>query len=284
VGVRYYNPVTGRYINRDPAGYVDGPNPYLYVHNNPINDIDPLGLWDLLDVVQGGLSAASFVPGLNIATSGLNAGISAARGNWGEAAANLAGMIPGEKILAGAVKLGKAGLDAYKDARAAVTVEKSFTDSAKAAELANAAKQDAALAKEAKDSANAAQNGAKDDARAAQLKDNAADGARRHDETVAELKDTNPESSVQREQYLRDKDGKIARDPVTGEARRIDTVVIKDEKAVDSVETTSRTADKTEQVQKENRIREAGGTNVRDRDTGKLVDFKDVPTRLDRRE
>jgi hypothetical protein len=46
VGVRYYNAVTGRYINRDPGGYADGLNPYLYVHNNPINRIDPLGLWD----------------------------------------------------------------------------------------------------------------------------------------------------------------------------------------------------------------------------------------------
>jgi RHS repeat-associated protein len=45
-GFRYYNPVTGRYLNRDPLGYADGMNPYLYVHNNPINSIDPLGLWD----------------------------------------------------------------------------------------------------------------------------------------------------------------------------------------------------------------------------------------------
>ncbi len=44
VGVRYYNPLVGRYISRDPLGYRDGLNDYTYVHNNPINHIDPLGL------------------------------------------------------------------------------------------------------------------------------------------------------------------------------------------------------------------------------------------------
>jgi len=46
VGFRYYNPVTGRYISRDPIGYGDGMNVYAHVHNNPINRIDPLGLDD----------------------------------------------------------------------------------------------------------------------------------------------------------------------------------------------------------------------------------------------
>lgn len=46
MGVRYYNPVMGRYLSRDPLGYGDGLNNYLHVHNNPINDIDPLGLED----------------------------------------------------------------------------------------------------------------------------------------------------------------------------------------------------------------------------------------------
>ena len=40
----YYDPVLGRFLTRDPAGYPDGPNNYLYCNNNPINHIDPLGL------------------------------------------------------------------------------------------------------------------------------------------------------------------------------------------------------------------------------------------------
>jgi RHS repeat-associated protein len=47
-GMRYYDPLIGRYISRDPAGYRAGPNPYAYVSNNPINRVDPagLGFWD----------------------------------------------------------------------------------------------------------------------------------------------------------------------------------------------------------------------------------------------
>ena len=43
-GFRLYDPEIARYLTRDPLGYVDGLNPYLYVANNPINLIDPLGL------------------------------------------------------------------------------------------------------------------------------------------------------------------------------------------------------------------------------------------------
>jgi RHS repeat-associated protein len=51
-GKRLYDPTLGRWISPDPLGYVDGPNLYAYVHNNPIlsKDFHGLfswgGLWD----------------------------------------------------------------------------------------------------------------------------------------------------------------------------------------------------------------------------------------------
>jgi RHS repeat-associated protein len=44
MGVRYYDPEVGRFINKDPIGYEGGLNLFTYVINNPVNLIDPLGL------------------------------------------------------------------------------------------------------------------------------------------------------------------------------------------------------------------------------------------------
>jgi len=41
---RWYSTTLGRWLERDPAGYVDGMNLYLYVGANPLLLIDPLGL------------------------------------------------------------------------------------------------------------------------------------------------------------------------------------------------------------------------------------------------
>ena len=41
---RQYEPETGRFVSRDPIGYVDGPNPYSFGFSNPTNMTDPLGL------------------------------------------------------------------------------------------------------------------------------------------------------------------------------------------------------------------------------------------------
>ncbi len=41
---RYYNPRLGRFHQFDPISFEDGMNLYQYVHSNPINNVDPLGL------------------------------------------------------------------------------------------------------------------------------------------------------------------------------------------------------------------------------------------------
>jgi len=42
---RYYSPLLGRFISRDPLGFAgSGPNLYAYANNNPVNLVDPYGL------------------------------------------------------------------------------------------------------------------------------------------------------------------------------------------------------------------------------------------------
>lgn len=43
-GQRYYDPASGRYLSRDPAGYRDGAHAYHHVANDPVNAFDPRGL------------------------------------------------------------------------------------------------------------------------------------------------------------------------------------------------------------------------------------------------
>ena len=82
--------------------------------------------------------------------------------------------------------------------------------------------------------------------------------------------------NVLRERYLRDANGKIVRDPKTGEARRVDFVVKGADGKGKAVEVTSKTADKSAQLDKEARIRAAGGKYVRDPKTKQLIEVKDA--------
>ena len=101
-----------------------------------------------------------------------------------------------------------------------------------------------------------------------------------------ELEKKYPESEgyeIVSEAYLRDSEGKIVRDPVTGEGRRIDFVVVKDGQVVDSIEVTSETADKTSQTAKEERIRAAGGNYIRTNDCSIVKIPNNVQTTIERR-
>ncbi len=49
---RYYDPEIGRYLTPDPLGIVGGINFYSYVQNNPVAEIDPLGLYKSSDFLR----------------------------------------------------------------------------------------------------------------------------------------------------------------------------------------------------------------------------------------
>ncbi|MGF1628172.1 MAG: RHS repeat-associated core domain-containing protein [Kiloniellaceae bacterium] len=42
---RYYSPALGRFLQTDPSGTLGGINLYAYVENDPLNLVDPSGLW-----------------------------------------------------------------------------------------------------------------------------------------------------------------------------------------------------------------------------------------------
>jgi hypothetical protein len=105
-------------------------------------------------------------------------------------------------------------------------------------------------------------------------------GASREALVRGQLAARNPGATIQNEVYLRTANGRRALDPLTGKARRLDSVVIRDGAVIDSVEVTSTTANKAAQIAKEMRIRNAGGIFVRDRITGALIDLSRIPTRV----
>lgn len=96
-----------------------------------------------------------------------------------------------------------------------------------------------------------------------------------------------PESEgykIESERLLRDSNGKKAIDPETGTGRMVDFVVDKDGNIVDSIEVTSKTADKTAQIAKEIRIRENGGNYVKLKN-GDIVKIpENITTRIERRD
>lgn len=114
---------------------------------------------------------------------------------------------------------------------------------------------------------------------------NKEEGCKREDIVENKLKEIYNEKdgyNIEREQYLRDENGNIVKDPQKNEARRLDFVVFKGDKIVDMVEVTSLTADKTNQIAKEQRIREVGGNYIKNFN-GNLVKIpNNMNTRIER--
>lgn len=50
-----YSPTVGRFLQRDPEGYVDGGNLYLYVRGTPLSSVDPQGTiaWAVVGCIGG---------------------------------------------------------------------------------------------------------------------------------------------------------------------------------------------------------------------------------------
>lgn len=123
--------------------------------------------------------------------------------------------------------------------------------------------------------------------KAVQIVKNKMDGIAREERVLKKLSREFGKDNVIPETYIRNSNGEIIKDMVTGEARRIDFIVKQGDKVVKSIEVTSKSADKALQMAKETRIlkqaKELGGAFIKDPATGKLISFgENIVTTIER--
>lgn len=109
---RHYDPIHGRFLQRDPLGYIDGMGLYEYVKGRPNKMTDPLGLSsicpDYMDDLILALEIASlFNPLADLALMAIYAG----RGDWQELVWAAIGLVP---IVGDGLKLGRKGMKGAK--------------------------------------------------------------------------------------------------------------------------------------------------------------------------
>jgi len=103
VGHRWYDPASGRFLQRDPIGIRGGLNAYLYLVANPVIGIDPSGLETVIgDIGEYMTAAGGIVAGagcgmvlVSMCTVGPSAGLSAPLGVAGTATAAAGGVVVG---------------------------------------------------------------------------------------------------------------------------------------------------------------------------------------------
>jgi RHS repeat-associated protein len=95
---RYYSPILGRYISRDPVTYLGGLNVYAYGGNDPVNRADILGLWPSWNTVAA-VAVGVAIGVLIVATCGTAAPVLIAAAAIGGAVAGGLGEALNEKTL-----------------------------------------------------------------------------------------------------------------------------------------------------------------------------------------
>jgi RHS repeat-associated protein len=67
---RYYDPYTGRYLTPDPIGLDGGMNLFAYANGNPVNSIDPEGLF--IFTATFGITALTITGDVALVQCGIN--------------------------------------------------------------------------------------------------------------------------------------------------------------------------------------------------------------------
>lgn len=130
---RYYNPVLGRWLSRDPIAESGGWNLYEMTDNNSVDNWDRLGFlcddekevnrglsW--LDKLQLTLDGIGLIPAAGNFADGGNVIISSIRGNWTDAGLSAMAMIP---IIGQAATAGKIATKASKIVKVSSKINKS---------------------------------------------------------------------------------------------------------------------------------------------------------------